>query len=319
MVVLCEVSNKDNNKDFSKMRGTYFCFTDFKNSFIDCLKIYYNNKDLIRYLFVGKEICPKTKKLHLQGYIQMFTQCRAVFVQKMFNEKFHIGKCRGTVEQNIKYCGKDGDIRQWGRMSHGQGYRSDWHNIKDDLKKGDSLLEIAENYTSQFIQCHSGIKAIKSLIDYDSRCKDREIDVTTIYGEAGSGKTSYVYKKHGYKNVFKLTEGMYKANFWGNYDGQEVLLIDEFNGWIKYKDILDILDRHPFPVNIKNGNTMANWTKVYIISNNKPGTFYKTVSDNLKRRVGTCLEVVKGNTSNLDDPWESENEENMYDSDSDSD
>ena len=105
MVILANLETKD----FSKVKGTYFCFTDFKNSFIDVLKIYYHNKDLIRYLFIGKEICPSTGKTHLQGYIQMYSQCRATAIQKIFNVKFHINKCLGSVEQNIKYCGKDRD------------------------------------------------------------------------------------------------------------------------------------------------------------------------------------------------------------------
>lgn len=315
MVIKIELTTKD----FSKVKGTYFCFTDFKNSFVDMAKIYYNNKDLIRYLYVGKEICPKTKKLHLQGYVQMFSQCRATAIQKMFNVKFHINKCNGSVEQNIDYCGKDGDTREWGVVSKGQGFRSDLHNIKDDLLKGDSMYEIMNNYTSQFVRYHSGIGKMKELIDYKLRCKDRpNLKVTAIYGKAGSGKTTYVYDKHGYEDVYVLNETNYKKGFWNNYKDQKTLLIDEFHGWIKYKDLLQITDRHPYPVNLKNGSTMANWDNVYIISNRKPASWYTNIADNLKRRVHKCLEVTEGNTKDLCHPWMKDPAECvMYDTDED--
>lgn len=289
--------------NFSKIKGTYFCFTDFKNSRVDYAKIYYNNKDMIRFLYTGTEICPKTKKQHQQSYIQMYSQCRATYIQKMFNEKFHIDKCRGGPLQNIKYCGKDEDVRKWGTMSSGQGFRTDLHNIKDDIKKGSSTYEIMDNYTGQFIRYYNGIGKVKALVDKKERNKWRDIKVISLTGKAGEGKTKYVYDKHGYDNVFCADSKMMKSNFLGMYDGEKVLLIDDFNGWIEYNYLLRLLDGHPLPINIKNGDTYANWNTVYITSNVVPGDWYRKTSDNLKRRFTSCLEVTKGNTEALSHPW----------------
>lgn len=289
------------------MKGTYFCFTWFGvEDEIEINQIYTSHTDMIRYLGCGREVCPETGNIHYQCYIQMFKQCRASFIQKIFGEKFHIEVCRGTVEQNLGYCSKDGEYIEFGTPSSGQGYRSDLWHIKNDLSNGCSMYDIMNNYTSDFIRYSSGIAKMKSLIDYEQGCCDRgALNCVTLTGKAGVGKTSFVYKKHGYKNVFKLTETMYKSGFWGNYSGQDTLLIDEFNGWIRYKDMLDIMDRHPLPVNIKNGNTMARWKNVYICSNVKPAYFYKSfdIKDNFKRRISSCLEVTKGNTIELESPW----------------
>lgn len=290
---------------FSKIRGTYFCFTDFKNSRIDYAKIYFRNKDKIRFLYTGTEICPSTGKFHQQSYIQMFVQCRATAIQDMFDCKFHIEKCRGSPEENVGYCGKDEDIRMWGKMSKGQGHRSDLDSIKDDLKEGADLYEIMDNYTSNFIRYYGGIMKMKSLIDKKQRRVWRDIEVTSLTGKAGEGKSSHVYKKHGYENVFTIDQKMMKTDFWGSYDGEKVLLIDDFNGWIQYAYLLRILDGHPLHINIKNGNTFANWDKVYITSNVKPGEWYSRPGENLRRRFHKCLEVRQGNTINLSQPWES--------------
>jgi hypothetical protein len=70
------------------------------------------------------------------------------------------------------------------------------------------------------------------------------------------------------------------------YDGEKVLLIDDFNGWIKYT--LRILDGYPLRLNIKNGVTWARFDRVYITSNAKPANFYKReIKKNFKRRINT--------------------------------
>ena len=51
-----------------------WCFTDFE--LLNFEQIYEENKDLIRYICVGNEICPKTKKKHKQGWIQFINKKR---------------------------------------------------------------------------------------------------------------------------------------------------------------------------------------------------------------------------------------------------
>lgn len=287
-------------------KGVLFCFTDFDETNINngYQSVYNLNSDVVRGIAWGVETCPQTGKKHNQGFIQVYKQCRWTWLQKnFFKNKLHMEVCRGSIYDNETYCSKQGNYHKLG-MFVSRGYRSDLVNIKEDLKAGATMYDIMENYTGDFLRYHAGIEKMKTLIDERHSHEFRAIHCTTLTGPAGSGKTSYVMKKHGSKNVFKLDSGADSKFLFNGYQGQDVLLIDDYAGWIKYTYLLHILDGYHLPLNVKNGRTFAKWTKVYITSNVKPGNWYVKIGDNLKRRVAKCLEVTKGNTRILSHPWQ---------------
>lgn len=58
------------------------------------------------YIF-GEEICPTTKKKHLQGYIEFFKKERPL--EKIKSMNIHWEKAIGSKKENIEYCSKDGE------------------------------------------------------------------------------------------------------------------------------------------------------------------------------------------------------------------
>lgn len=293
-------NEKKQPKKKESNKGVCFCFTDFlpynvSNGYSD---IYVDFKDVIRGIAWGKEVCPTTGKEHNQGYIQLFVQDRYSVIQKWFKSKCNFRVMKGSILQNEEYCSKEGSYTKLGKFVS-RGYRSDAHNIKDDIVNGASEKEIMENYTGNYLRYHSGIKSIKSLHDKDARNCWMEPNVTALVGLGGGGKSTYVYNKHGYNNCFTIDSKMMATDFWGMYAGEEVLIIDDFNGWIQYSYLLRILDGHPLHLNIKNGNTFKNWKFVYMTSNVLPKCWYANIKWNLMRRFKICLLVSKGNTENL--------------------
>lgn len=295
-------------------KGISFVFTDYdknniKNGYSD---IYSEFSDIIRGIAWGVETCPKTGRAHNQAYIQLYKQSRYSAIQKMIKSKCHFEVMMGSIEHNENYCSKEGKYKKLGNFVS-RGYRSDLHNIKDDLKQGASMYDIMENYTGDFVRYHSGISKMKELIDKKNAREWRPCEVTTITGKAGEGKTRYVMEKEGYDNVFILDNDGNDSFMFNGYDGEKVLLIDDFNGWIKYTYMLRILDGYPLRLNIKNGVTWARFDRVYITSNAKPANFYKReIKKNFKRRINSCLEVIKGNTNTLIDPWEKDYFDDEY-------
>lgn len=62
----------------------------------------------LKYHIFGKEICPKTGKVHWQGYVKFKNPTRMVTAKKYFHdEKLHLEVPKGTEEQCILYCKKD--------------------------------------------------------------------------------------------------------------------------------------------------------------------------------------------------------------------
>lgn len=84
-----------------------WCFT-YNNYTEDDIKTIYDVlcSKCSRFI-IGKEIAPNTKTKHLQGYIEFKTKNRPSSLK--LNNKIHWEKCKGTAQQNIDYCKKDGD------------------------------------------------------------------------------------------------------------------------------------------------------------------------------------------------------------------
>lgn len=241
--------------------------------------------------FVGQiEECPKTKKPHIQAYIELTSPMRINAVKKIINCSWaHLEPRRGTQQQAISYCTKD-ESRIASLPSIGepgkQGKRVDLEALKDleFMKLSDWILKNQE----LAIKYPRGVQSIKQAYDIKNfSTKERDIQVHANLGDPGCGKTRSVYDTYGFENVYKLNTNSNGALWFDGYEGQDVLLIDDFKGWIKYTELLTILDRYPYRCQIKGGFTYANWTKVIITSNYEVDKWYNENVDMraLKRRI----------------------------------
>ncbi len=62
----------------------------------------------------GKETCPTTGTLHIQGWIDFGKDKKARPSTLKLPKQIHWAVMKGTPEENYKYCSKDGDYTQWG-------------------------------------------------------------------------------------------------------------------------------------------------------------------------------------------------------------
>lgn len=98
-----------------------------------------------RYIIYGEEKCPKTNKEHLQGYCQ-FNKCMTLNQLKSINNTAHWEKQKGTTEENIKYCSKDGKITILGEAIK-QG------SCKDKFKTAVTLMKQNEPWERILEEC----------------------------------------------------------------------------------------------------------------------------------------------------------------------
>ena len=66
----------------------------------------------VTYICWGEELCPTTGRPHLQGYLELaralgFTRVRAI----LGDDTVHLGGRKGSSDQAVKYCKKDGKVR----------------------------------------------------------------------------------------------------------------------------------------------------------------------------------------------------------------
>lgn len=252
----------------------------------------------VRYAIWQLEVAPTTGRHHLQGYVECNCSIRLGSLKTLLGAvSVHLEPRRGSREQAIEYCRKD-ESRLRGPWERGDpninpGRRSDLDSVADMLKDGSSVSDVAETYPSQYIRYRRGIESLHALFAERDTPKWRNVSVSVYYGPPGSGKTRRALEE-AKDSVFILDQG--ERVWFDGYRGQSTLVIDDFYGWIKYGQLLRVLDGHPYRCEIKGGFTIAQWVRVVITSNKHPREWYSQgMSGALERRLTEIIEI------NMDD------------------
>lgn len=268
-------------------RSRAWCFTWNNPERSDISEILNNEKNKVRYAVWQRERGASGTE-HLQGYIQFDSQITLATVKKRISKTAHFEIARGNAADNKRYCTKE-DTRIEGPWEIGsavdKGMRSDIVKAKEILNEG-GMSKLADEMPEMIVKYPRGMQMLHGLLQKKSTMRKRlNIDVFVLLGKPGTGKTRYVYDTEGFENTYSLTVG--DRLWFDGYEGQKVLLIDEFYGGIKYSMMLQLLDIYPLRLDIKGGSVWANWEKVYITSNSPVREWYKGVPDTgaLERRI----------------------------------
>lgn len=277
--------------DFKQCRT--WCFTDFQN---DCAKLkkvfdmYY--PETIRGMAWGIEICPTTGKEHRQGFIQFVNKKRLQGVQKFFGHKIHVETVKGAIEDNERYCSKDGKYVKYGKFIS-QGYRTDLENIQREINNGANVSDIMENHFDMYCRYRGGIRDYCALATEKRADKWRDVEVTVIFGDTGVGKTRAACEYD--PDCYKI-EGD-NLQWWDGYRGQKTLVIDEYYNQLKITKLLNILDDRKLRLDIKGSHTYAFWNKVIITSNVNPREWHQQALpqhlEALERRLAYIIHKTK--------------------------
>lgn len=237
----------------------------------------------IKYIIYQLEECPETLRPHLQGYVEFSKEIRFNTIKKkILPEGTHFEAREGTQAQAIAYCSKlESRLEppvELGEKKE-QGKRNDVIAFRDDIIQGASNLQLLEDYPD-FIMRHPRFldfcrKAIQPKRDWITK-------VIVLYGPSGCGKTRYVYEKHTIDEVDKVVA---KGNFILSYTNKKIVLIDDFEPTMMSRsDFLQLTDRYPHTVNVKNGEAEWNPETIYITTNFDPQTWY-TQPEAVLRRI----------------------------------
>ena len=227
-------------------RAKNWCIT-LNNPVEECLGF---NESTDDYLICGIEIAQSGTK-HIQGYVQLKERMRLNQLKNRWPTA-HLEIARGSPKRNVEYCSKDGHFRDHGELQAGQGSRSDLESIKNLIDGGFTERHIRNEHYGTYIRYQ------KALIrDIESMRPDRSwsTELHIYWGATGTGKSRKCREE--YPDAYWKTRG----NWWDGYDGHEVVIIDEFYGWLPFDFMLRLCDRYPFTVEVKGGVRRNLWPK----------------------------------------------------------
>ena len=197
------------------------------------------------------------------------------FVQEMY----------GNITQNEAYCSKDGIYTKVGDEPK-QGLRAQLHETVGLIFKGE--LTVDEVVEEDPMTYHQYGRTLEKAETIALRRKWRTEMTMGIwyYGDSGGGKSHFTFEgydpKHSY--VKNLNE-----KYWNGYKGQNTCIFNEFRGsHMPFNELLNIVDKWPLGVMIKNGEQVPFLSKKVIVTCEKhPSETYYGVDENwwqFKRR-----------------------------------
>ncbi|AFK85001.1 Rep [Bat associated circovirus 3] len=246
--------------------GRRWCFTinNYDTPDLTAVNEAFKEKDVV-YAVCGKEVGKKGTK-HLQGFIHFTGNWRFNRVKSLLGGRAHIEKARGNDEQNKVYCTKEETYLEVGSPQF-QGKRNDLGRAVAALEGGSSLSEVAQANPEVFIRYGRGLRDymnVRGLV----KPRDFKTHVIVLVGEPGSGKSKYANEVEGTK-YWKP-----RGQWWDGYNGEEVVVLDDFYGWVPYDELLRVGDRYPLKVQVKGAFVDFVSKTLVITSNKRPEEWY---------------------------------------------
>jgi len=198
---------------------------------------------------------------HYQGFV-MFSNARHITAIKKILTRAHLEPRRGSIEQAIAYCEKDGDFHEWGeRPLSKRNAKDKWKWVIERAEDGD-LLSIKQEEPAIYLRYLSTLRGLKRR---RLGVMDGELENEWWYGPTGTGKSRRLhdqYPQHYKKPLNK---------WWDGYEDEETVGIEEVHptcgGWLGY--FLKIWsDRYPFNAEIKGGTLKNIRPKKLIVTSN---------------------------------------------------
>lgn len=252
-------------------RARGFCFTWNNPDGVPTLATFGGHA---RYLIYGHEV-GEGGTPHLQGFVYFRQQVAFSTVLRMLPEA-HFEIARGSVDDNVAYCSKDGIWEEEGERPV-QGKRSDLLEVAQAVRDGRSIKAIAEDYSSAYIRYNRGILALKRVL---SPPRNWQMEIIVIVGPTRTGKSLAASSLGGrhIENGVEVENGVYwkpPGEWWDDYDGEHTVVWDEFSGAsCAFRTLLRILDAYPLLVPIKGGFAQFRSRRVVFTSNIDPSEWY---------------------------------------------
>lgn len=248
-----------------------------------------------KYLLIGTEICPTTKKTHYQTYVQFKSSISFDSLKKKLPTT-HIEPAKGNAQQNIKYCKKDGDI-----------YFEDGTLPYQKL----SVKQIREMTEEELVEhdprCHKAYISAKQILEANIDVEEwaKKVEVYYIQGPSGSGKSEAaktiireLKDKYGTKmNLIKCENGFYTGT-----GTAKIAIYDEFrDSHMKASEFINLIDYNVHYLNIKGGQRLNKYELIIITSVQNVKDIYGNMKGEPRKQWERRIKVIDMTPPKIED------------------
>lgn len=285
----------------SSKRARRWCFTINNPDMLHLPKDDVQGASFLEYqIEVGSNGTP-----HIQGIVCFTSAVTMSTVKTRFsNRTMHLEVMAGSFAQashyvekpvkdcQCKHCLKARTFPNDGRylncipVSFGTppnpGTRTDIHDAFTAIREGATEIEIAEAHSKTWLTYRSGLAAYRSMVTPKRNFLTRSL---VLWGPPGSGKSKRAFEYSTSQYWLSKPNSNSGSLWFDGYQGEEVVIVDEFYGWLRKTDLQRILDRYPLTVQTKGSSTQFMSTLVIITSNSRPEDWYNEYPAALSRRI----------------------------------
>lgn len=183
----------------------------------------------IQYCVYQTEVCPETKRRHLQGFVQLKNRKRFNTVKLILgHDQIHLEPVakNSSPQQAANYCKKvdtrvEGPQDEWGELIS-KGARTDLINLKRRIDEGATYIDLVADETviSTVARCPSFVKELIQIHDEKTGLADlKERYAEVELREWQDELTGYTQDKPDDRKVLWVCDekGGQGKSFWANY------------------------------------------------------------------------------------------------------
>ena len=287
-----EKKKKDEDEENS-FETKLWCFTSYnENPFMF-------DYEVCEYLGYERETCPKSGRLHWQGFVYLndrvsLKKIDKVLIQlhpveKEIYKPVHREPMRGSFKQNVKYCSKDGNFVEFGEKPS-QGQRVDLLLLRDEINQGTSVKKIRQRTPVKY---HQYGRTLDKLADDLLIDDERDFMTKGIWYWGPSGKGKSKKSREGLPQNMRYSYPN-DGGWWDLYKQQDTVIIDDYDGVeIPFKQLLKMVDRYDYQVKRRNLPPIQFRSKTVIITCSKhPDDLFSKLDENMNQ-IYRRFEIVE--------------------------
>ncbi|WAK78045.1 replication associated protein [Miresoil virus 169] len=254
-------------------KASTICFTSYKSE-DETIKALHED-GCLWYLY-GIEVCPTTKRTHLQGMSSHKKSTRWSSVRNLC----HVEKCQDPLK-SIEYCKKDGKSSEWGDQP-----------VFDRTKRKLTVKNLAfmtKDEWGDLTPCtyNAAVKAHSSYtLKFQSPIQTEDCRGIWLYGQPGVGKSHQA--RSTYPNAFIKSQ----SKWWDGYEGQKAVILDDLDSDCLGHYLKIWADKWPCTGEIKGGTVPLLHNKLVVTSNKSPQILFAN-DQILAEAVARRFEVIE--------------------------